>query len=149
MAMIPWKPLWDTKFPSLRDEMDKMFEEFFEKVRFPSAREHSWTPPLDVYETKKDIIITVDIPGIDPKEITVAIVEDTLTIKGERRKEQDLKDEELYRAEREFGPFQRMIQLPAQVVADKAKAVCKDGVLRIVVPKTQRMAPKEVKIDIQ
>lgn len=149
MAMIPWRPLWDTRFPSLRDEMDKMFEDFFEKVRFPSTREHSWTPSLDVYETKKEVIIIVDIPGIDPKEVAVSITEGSLTIKGERKKDPDLKDEELYRAEREFGAFQRMIQLPSEVAADKAKASYTNGVLKITIPKTQKSAPKEVRVDIQ
>ena len=149
MAMIPWRPLWDTRFPSLRDEMDKMFEEFFEKVRFPSAREHSWTPALDVYDTKKEVIVTVDVPGVDPKDVAVSIMEGSLTIKGERKKEADLKDEELYRAEREFGAFQRMVQLPAEVSPDKAKASYANGVLKIVIPKAQKSAPKEVKVDIQ
>ncbi len=149
MAMIPWRPLWDTRFPSLRDEMDKMFEEFFEKVRFPSAREHSWTPALDVYDTKKEVIVTVDVPGVDPKDVAVSIMEGSLTIKGERKKEADLKDEELYRAEREFGAFQRMVQLPAEVSPDKAKASYTNGVLKIVIPKAQKSAPKEVKVDIQ
>ncbi len=148
MAMIPWGPLWDTRFPSLRDEMDKMFEEFFEKVRFPGNREHSWAPLLDVYETKKDIIIIMDIPGVDPKDVAVSILDDSLTVKGERKKEPDVKPEELYRSEREFGPFQRLIQLPSEVSADKAKATYANGVLRIVVPKTQRSAPKEVKVDV-
>jgi HSP20 family protein len=149
MAMIPWRPLWDTRFPSLRDEMDKMFEEFFEKVRFPSTREHSWTPSLDIYETKTEVIVAVDIPGMDPKEVAVSILEDSLTIKGERKREPDLKDEDLYRSEREFGTFQRLIQLPAEVMADKAKATYSNGVLRIVVPKTERSAPKEVQVDIR
>jgi HSP20 family protein len=149
MAMTPWRPLWDTRFPSLRDEMDKMFEEFFEKVRFPSAREHSWTPALDIYDTKKEVIVTVDVPGVDPKDVAVSIMEGSLTIKGERKKEADLKDEELYRAEREFGAFQRMVQLPAEVSPDKAKASYANGVLKIVIPKAQKNAPKEVKVDIQ
>jgi|WetSurMetagenome_2_1015567.scaffolds.fasta_scaffold816403_2 HSP20 family protein len=149
MTMIPWRPLWDTRFPSLRDEMDKMFEEFFEKVRFPSTREHSWTPAVDVYETKKDVIVTVDIPGIDPKEVAVSLMEESLTIKGERKKEDDLKDEDLYRSEREFGSFQRLIQLPAEVMADQAKATYVNGVLRIVAPKTQKSAPKEVRVDVE
>jgi HSP20 family protein len=149
MAMIPWRPLWDTRFPSLRDEMDKMFEEFFEKVRFPSAREHSWTPALDIYETKTEVIVAVDIPGIDPKDVFVSILDDSLTIKGERKKEPDLKDEDLYRSERELGTFQRLIQLPSEVMADKAKATYSNGVLKIVVPKTQRSAPKEVQVDIR
>jgi HSP20 family protein len=149
MAMIPWRPLWDTRFPSLRDEMDKMFEEFFEKVRFPSAQEHSWTPALDVYETIKEVIITADVPGIDPKDVAVSIMEGSLTIKGERKRDPDLKDEELYRAEREFGMFQRMIQLPAEVSPDKAKASYNNGVLKIMIPKAQKSAPKEVKVDIQ
>ncbi|MDR2017527.1 MAG: Hsp20/alpha crystallin family protein [Syntrophobacterales bacterium] len=148
MAMIPWRPLWDTRFPSLSDEMDKMFEEFFEKVRFPSPEERSWVLPLDVYETKKEVIVTVDVPGVDPKKVAISIIDDSLTIKGEREKDPDLKDEELCRAERKFGMFQRIIQIPAEVSADTAKASYTNGVLKIVMPKTEKNAPKEVKVDI-
>lgn len=149
MAIIQWKPLWDTRFPSLRDEMDKMFEDFFEKVSFPSTHSDSWAPPLDVSETAKDVIVAVDIPGVDPKEIDISIMEDILSIKGQRKKGEDMTDEECFRSERRFGLFQRTVQLPSDVTADNAKATYVDGVLRIVVPKTQKSAPKEIKVNIQ
>jgi HSP20 family protein len=149
MAVITWRPLWDTRFPSLRDEMDKMFEEFFEKVNYPSTREHSWSPALDVYETKTDVIVTVDIPGADPKEVAISILEDNLTIKGERKKDPVVADGEYFRAERSFGVFQRLVQLPCPVVADRAKATYGDGVLTITVPKLQKTAPREIRVEVR
>jgi HSP20 family protein len=149
MAVITWRPLWDTRFPSLRDEMDKMFEEFFEKVSYPSTREHSWSPALDVYETKTDVVITVDIPGADPKEVAISILEDKLTIKGEREKKPATTEGEYYRAERAFGVFQRLVQLPCPVMADRATAAYIDGVLTITVPKLEKTVPREVKVEVR
>jgi HSP20 family protein len=108
-----------------------------------------WVPPVDVQETKKEIVIVMDIPAIDPKEISISVVEDRITIKGERRREEEVKDVNYYRSERVYGSFQRIIQLPAEVVGDKAKASYKDGVLKITIPKSQKALPKEVKIEVQ
>jgi len=148
MPITPWKSLWEARFPSLREEMDKLFEDFFGKAGFPT-REEGWVPAVDIHETKKDIIVTMDIPSIDPKEVTVSIIEDRLTIKGEKKRDLELKEEDCYRSERVCGSFQRVIQLPAEVVADKAKATYKDGVLKIVMPKSHKTLPKEIKIDVQ
>jgi HSP20 family protein len=149
MALTPWRGLWESRFPSLREEMDKLFEDFFGKPGFPSMGEGVWMPAVDVQETKKDVVIMMDLPAIDPKEITISIMEDRLTIKGERKKEEEVKDVDYYRSERIFGAFQRIVQLPAEVVGDKAKASYKDGVLKVSVPKSQKAVPKEVKVEIQ
>ena len=85
MALTPWRGLWESRFPSLREEMDKMFEDFFGKQGFPSIAEGAWVPPIDVEETKKDIVVIMDIPAIDPKEVSISIIEDRVTIKGERK----------------------------------------------------------------
>ena len=137
MPLTPWKSLWETKFPSLREEMDKVFEDFFGRAGFPSLREGGWMPAVDVSETKKDVVITMDIPAINPKEISITITEDKLTVKGERRREEELKEEDFYRTERVHG------------LGDKAKATYKDGVLKIIVPKSQKSIPKEIKIEVQ
>ena len=149
MALTPWRGLWESRFPSLREEMDKMFEDFFGKPGCPSIAEGAWVPPIDVEETKKDIIVIMDIPAIDPKEVSISIIEDRVTIKGERRREEEVKEVSYYRSERFYGSFQRIIQLPSEVVGDKAKASYKDGILKITIPKSQRAVPKEVKVEVQ
>jgi HSP20 family protein len=149
MALTPWRGLWESRFPSLREEMDKLFEDFFGKAMFPSLTEGAWVPAIDVQETKKDVIITIDVPAIDPKEISISILEDRLTIKGERKRKDDTRELDYYRSERAYGSFQRIIQLPSEVVGDKARASYKDGVLKITVPKSQKAMPKEVKVEVQ
>jgi HSP20 family protein len=149
MTLTPWRGMWEVRFPTLKDEMDKLFEDFFGKTFFPSAGEGSWLPAVDIHETKKDVVVILDVPAIDPKEVSIAIVDDKLTIKGERKREEETKEETYYRTERVYGTFQRIIQLPVEVVGDKAKATYKDGVLKITVPKSQKAVPKEVKIAIE
>ena len=94
-------------------------------------------------------MVMMDIPAIDPKEISISIMEDRITIKGERQREAEVKEVDYYRSERVCGSFQRIIQLPSEVIGDKAKASYKDGVLKITIPKSQRAVPKEVKIEVQ
>ena len=149
MPLTPWKSLWETRFPSLKEEMDKVFEDFFGRAGFPPLRESGWMPAVDVHETKKDILVTMDIPAIDPKEVSITVIDDKLTVKGERKRETELKEEDFYRNERVYGSFQRTIQLPAEVLGDQAKATYKDGVLKVVVPKSQKSAPKEIRIEVK
>jgi HSP20 family protein len=149
MALTPWRGLWESRFPSLREEMDRMFEDFFGKTGFQSVTEGAWVPPIDVQDTKKDVIVMMDIPAIDPKEVSISIMEDRLTIKGERKREEEVKEVDYYRSERVYGSFQRIIQLPSEVVGDRAKASYKDGVLKITIPKSQKAVPKEVKVEVQ
>jgi HSP20 family protein len=141
MPLTPWKSLWETRFPSLREEMDKVFEDFFGRAGFPSLREGGWMPAVDIHETKKDIVVTMDVPAIDPKEVSITVVDDKLTVKGERKRETE--------NERVCGSFQRTVQLPTEVVGDKAKATYKDGVLKVVVPKSQKAVPKEIRIEVK
>ncbi len=149
MTLTPWKSIWDLRFPTLREEMDKLFEDFFDKAGFTSVKEGTWLPAVDIHETKKDVVVSFDLPAIDPKDVTISIVEDKLTVKGERKREEEVKETDYYRSERVYGAFQRVIQLPTEVVADKAKATYKDGVLRISVPKSQKAMPKEIKVEIE
>lgn len=149
MPLTPWKSMWETKFPSLREEMERVFEEFFGKAGFPSIREAGWLPAVDVHEAGKDIVVTMDIPAIDPNEVMITMVEDKLTVRGERKREEEVREEDYYRTERVHGTFQRTIQLPAEVIGDKARATYIDGVLKIVVPKSQKSVPKEIKINVQ
>lgn len=148
MPVTTWKSLWEIRLPSIREEIDKIFEDFFGKAPLP-LREESWMPALDIYERERDVVIFCDLPSVDPKEVTISIIGDKLTIKGERKRDEEFEQEYPYRLERFFGPFERTIQLPTDVVADKAKALYKDGVLRITIPKSERVGPKEIKVEVE
>jgi HSP20 family protein len=149
MAITPWRNLWEVRYPSLKEEMDKLFEDFFGRSGFPTVAEGAWVPALDVHETKKEVVVTMDIPAVNPKEVTISIIDDKLTIRGERKKESQVTEENAFRSERIYGSFQRTIQLPSEVVSNQAKATYRDGVLTITVPKSGKAMPKEIKIEIQ
>lgn len=149
MPLTPWKSMWETKFPSLREEMDRVFEEFFGEAGFPTLREADWLPAVDVVERKGDIVIIMDIPAIDPAEVNITILDDKLTVEGERKREKEFLEEDYYRSERVQGSFLRSIQLPADVIGEKASATYNAGVLTITVPRSEKPEAREIKVSVQ
>ncbi|OPY02756.1 MAG: Spore protein SP21 [Syntrophorhabdus sp. PtaB.Bin047] len=149
MPLTPWKSMWETKFPSLREEMDRVFEEFFGEAGFPTLREADWLPSVDVVETKGDIVVIMDIPAIDPAEVNITILEDKLTVEGERKRDKKFSEEEYCRSERVHGSFLRSVQLPGDVIGEKASATYTGGVLTITMPKSLRPEAREIKVSVQ
>ena len=132
---------------SFRREMDRFFDRFFEVWPFrPSGEEGEWAPSVDVSETAKDVVVKAEIPGMDPKDIDVSVHGDVLTLRGERKKEQEEKGENFHRIERSYGAFSRSIRLPAEVDVGKVNATYKDGVLKINLPKTKEAAVKKIEV---
>jgi HSP20 family protein len=122
-------------FESLRKEMDRLLERFWEGD-FPALPGFgAWSPALDLAETKDTITVKAEVPGMDPKDIQLSLQENTLTIKGEKKQEKEEKDEHVYRAERSYGAFARMIRLPISVDGGKASASFKNGLLTVTLPK--------------
>jgi HSP20 family protein len=148
MPLTPWKSLWEIRFPSFREEVSKVFEDFFNTAGFPSLKEGELVPAVNIHETKSAVVITMDLPTINPRDIAVSVIEDKLTVKGERKRDKELTEEESYRSERVCGSFQRIVQFPTGVVGTKAKATYKDGVLKITIPKSRKTMPKEIKITV-
>lgn len=149
MALTPWGTVWDTRFPSLREEMDRVFEDFFGDTGFASLRGTNWAPPVDIVDTENEITVIVDIPAIDPEDVTVTVLGDTLTIEGERKQEREFNEQDYYRSERMHGSFSRTISLPDTVVGDMASASYKNGVLKVKLPKSHKEAAKEIKISVE
>lgn len=106
-------------------------------------------PAVDIHETKNAVVITMDIPAIYPRDISISVIEDKLIIKGERKRKKELTKEESCRAERIYGSFQRIVQLPTGAVGIKAKAAPKDGVLKIAIPKSRKAMPRGIKITVK
>jgi len=99
-------------------------------------------------ETAKEIIVNAEIPGVEAKEIDVNLKGNVLTIKGERKREHEEKEENFHRIERSCGSFYRSLRLPSEVDGEKIKATYKEGVLRITMPKTKKEAGKKIEISL-
>nr|HID12371.1 Hsp20/alpha crystallin family protein [Anaerolineae bacterium] len=143
--LVRWEPF--RELISLREAMDRLFEESF--VR-PWA---GWLAPVgvetlavDMYETDDAIVIKSAIPGVKPEDLDVSVSGDTLTIKGETRAEEEVREENYIRRERRYGSFCRSLTIPVPVVADKAEAEFENGVLTLTLPKAEEVKPKPIKV---
>ena len=154
MAIIRWRPTseWDpfSLISSVRDEMDRLFDNSLAPWRPTGAgfSEGAWTPEVDVIEDENSVIIRANIPGLKQDEIDLSVVGDTLTLKGEKKQESEIKKENYHRIERSYGFFQRVIPLPSAVDADKVKASYQDGVLEVELPKKEEAKPKKIDIKL-
>ena len=107
-----------------------------------------WSPVIDVSETKTEIIIEAEIPGLGKDDINVSVDNNTLTIKGEKKQETKTDEEDAVRTERVYGRFVRELSLPQSVDAEKIKATYKNGVLHVTLPKQETAQPKQISIDV-
>jgi HSP20 family protein len=160
MSLVPWRdkgrerdrtePVPYSPIEGLRAEMDRLFDHWSRTG--PEDRDNllepfgPWAPELDISETADEIRIEAEVPGIDPKDLDVAITGDTLTVSGEKQESTEHKGDSFVRSERRFGSFRRSIRLPAPVDADKVAAEYKDGVLTIQLRKLQSAAPKRIPV---
>ena len=131
-------------------ELDRPFPEFFGASSFPWWRpryaftaELPYMPPVDVFTRNGDVVVHVELPGIDPaKDVKVTLGEGVLDVKGERKHEKEIKDEGYYRKESFYGAFERRIPVPTTVKESDIKADYKDGVLEVVVTGAAKVLPK-------
>ncbi len=145
MSIVRWEPL--SELMSLREAMDRLFEESFVRPRaalMPFFGAGGLA--LDMYETEDALVVTADVPGIKAEDLDISITGDVLTIKGETKMEQEVKRENYHRQERRYGAFSRSVALPVSVNADKAEAKFKDGVLTLTIPKAEEARPKVIKV---
>jgi len=143
--VTPWKPF--RELATIREEMDKMWNRFFGEWPSPEPFRGEWAPSLDVSETKADIVVKAEVPGMDAKDIDISLANDVLTIKGKKEQEKEEKEENYHRIERSYGSFARSIRLPREVQSDRIKASYKNGVLKITLPKSEEA--KEIKIKVE
>jgi len=137
--MSPWRPFREAV--SLRDAMDRLFED---SVITPKAV--GAMPKIDIRETKNAVVIKAELPGVDEDKVDVEIMDNVMTISGEKVDEKVEEDEGYYYKESHSGAFQRSFSLPADVKADKAEAEMKNGVLTITVPKVEPKKAKKIAI---
>jgi HSP20 family protein len=137
-----------TGMTALKKEMDRIFDRIWETDLPTPAAFGEWTPVLDVLEGKDELVVKVEVPGIEPKEINLTLAEQVLTINGEKKYEKEEKDEKFYRTERAMGAFSRSIRLPIPVDINKVTAVFRNGLLTITLPKTKELKGTTIPIKI-
>ncbi len=144
MAILKWDPFKELQ--ALQDRIDKLFEE---SLRGRELAATSWTPAVDIYETDDAIVLEAELPGMNEKDIEVKVEDNVLTIRGERKFEEERKEENYYRMERFYGAFQRSFTLPPNIETDKIKAEYKKGILKVTMPKKEQAKPKQIKIEVK
>jgi HSP20 family protein len=147
MDLIPWRQLRDIS--PLRKEMEDLFSSFFGEPMLPKFLSREWMPSADITETKDKLLVKVELPGLEAKDVNVTISEDLLTIKGEKKSEQEEKDEHHHFVERYYGSFQRSFRLPVSVQTEKIEASFEKGILKIMLPKTEEAKKKEIEIKVK
>jgi HSP20 family protein len=136
-------------FYYLRNQINRVFDEFWgESWLTPRKTFAGFWPQVDVTETDKEVKVCAEIPGVDAKDIDVSVEDGTLTIKGEKKYEQEEREKGHYRMECSYGSFERAIPLPTEVDESKAKAEFKKGVLRLTLPKRPGAQPRRKKIPV-
>lgn len=132
---------------NFQDQFNRLFEPTREGQADNSALT-SWAPAVDIYENENELMIKADLPEIDEKNLDVRVENNTLTVRGERKFEQEVKEENYLRVERAYGSFSRSFSLPSSVNTEAIKADYKNGVLTVALPKRAESKPKQVKINV-
>jgi len=157
--VAPWKPLTDVM--PMERAMDRMFEDMWGSpwrslldFRLPRSRRllgdlELAGPAIEVGEDNNDVVVKAELPGMKKEDIEISITERLLTIKGEKKREAERKGEGYHYSERSYGAFERCLEIPRDVQADKVHAAFKDGVLEIRLPKTEEAKRKEVKVKVE
>lgn len=142
-----------TRFEPFRDllnlqgQMNRLFQDFG-RGSDELMTSGTFVPPVDIYEDEHSITLSLEVPGIQEKDIDVRLENNTLTVRGERRFEQEEKEENFHRIERRYGSFSRSFTLPNTVDSEKVEANYENGVLKIKLAKRAEAKPKQVKINV-
>lgn len=146
MASITrWDPFHTLS--GLQDQVNRLFESSFQGHRDNSALT-TWAPAVDIYETENELVLKADLPDIDSKNLDIRVENNMLTIRGERKFENEVKQENYLRVERAYGTFSRSFSLPNTVDTEGIEAQYKQGVLVVELPKRAEAKPRQVKINV-
>jgi HSP20 family protein len=148
MSLIRWIPRRNgLQSVALDTDLDRLFEGFFNPALLRSDM-GALTPAVDVEETADAYLFRADLPGVSAKDVKVTVHNDTLTLRGERKREEKSSDGSRHRVERAYGAFERSFTLALPVRADQVKASYKDGVLEVHVPKADEARPRDIEVQI-
>jgi HSP20 family protein len=132
---------------TLQEQINRLFSEAFDRSS-DQASLASWAPAVDIYETAHELVVKVDLPDVKPEGLDVRVENNILTIRGERKFENKVNEENYLRVERAYGAFSRSFSLASTVNTEAIKADYKDGVLTLSIPKREEAKPKQIKVQV-
>lgn len=144
MSITRWEPFRD--LISLREAMDRLFEEGWVWPRAGRRSPLQETLAIDIYETPDNVVVKTAVPGVKPEDIDITITGNTLSIAGETKAEEKVEEENYVRRERRYGRFSRSITLPSGAQGEKAEATFEHGLLTLTIPKAEEAKPKVIKV---
>ena len=154
MVLDRWQPTRRLPWRLFREleETGRQFDSLFETSLWPAiwrrlpAEEREWSPALEVFEKEDRYVVKVELPGLKEEDVDVSVNDDTLTLKGEKKTEHEVKEEEYHWSERTYGSFLRTIRLPSNVDIKKIEAEYENGMLEITLPKMAEVKPKKISV---
>src|SRR6266849_4539714 len=141
---------WDQSrvLTPLQEQVIRLFEDNATRDRSGHADLATWAPPVDIYETENELVLKADLPDFEEKDIDVRVEDNLVTIRGERKFEKDVNEDNYLRVERTYGPFMRSFSLPNTVSSESIRAEYRNGVLTLTIPKREEAKPKQIKINV-
>jgi HSP20 family protein len=146
-SLMPWRPF--SEMARWEQEMERMFGDFFGGRWSPDRRLTISEPAVDLYEDKDAVVVKAELPGMTKDDIQVNITDHMLILKGEKKKDEEVKEKDYYRSERIYGAFTRSLPLPTETDPEKVHATFKNGVLEVRLPKTEEAKKREIKINVE
>jgi HSP20 family protein len=154
MAVVRWDPLGD--LTHLQDRVNRAFSEAYGRGPTSAGSDEglmatgAWAPPVDIYQNgEQELVLKAELPDVAPEDIELTIINDTLTIKGEKRFSNELREDQFHRIERRYGTFSRSFSLPQTVDAAKIGAEHRNGVLTVRLPVREEAKPRQIKVDVR
>ncbi len=155
MAIERWRPRWGAATRSPFGELESLerrFEDMLGASHLPFLMRRApwndigWTPAIEVFDKDDRLVVKAEIPGMKEEDIDISVEDNTLTLRGERKAETEVKEEDYYCCECSYGTFFRSMNLPSKVDADKIEANYEDGILEVTLHKAAEVKPKKVKV---
>jgi len=144
MAIVRWDPFREVA--TLQNRVNALFRDFSEGES--SVTTASFIPPVDIYEDEKKVVLKLEVPGMEEKDLDVSVENNTLTVKGERKFAAEEKEENFHRIERRYGSFYRAFTLPTTVDTESVAASYSAGVLKLELKKKPEAQPKQIKVSV-
>ena len=151
MQILRWEPF--RELAAMQHDLNRMFSgglprAFDRPLRKPEPSVRPWAPAVDIFETDENVVLKVELAGVDPNDVEVRVENNTLYLKGERKAEKDVKEQKYHHVERSFGSFARSFTLPRTVDGEKVAGEYHDGILTLTLPKKEEAKPKTIKINV-
>jgi len=148
MAIVRWDPV--RELVVMQDRLNRFFDDFGRRTDDDVMSRGDWMPAVDIYQSDaNEVVLKAELPGLEREDIDVKVENNTLTIKGERRQDVEVKKEHFHRVERSYGAFSRSFSLPNTIDSGKVRAEYRDGVLTVSLPLREESKPRQIQVAVQ